>query len=556
MKCPSCGEKLDDSARICPECGRDLTAAPVEAAPVTVLEAVPPVSVPERPQTVKKTAQRPRKRKILFRTLLLALLATALLAVSAMVYVRARDAARYPKQAAGSVLLTGDTTRVIYDDQAHVLYLSDSAPAAFFRSSMDGSRYLLVTTHPTGNTAIDLVKDGRLIRVTDSAAEDDVAFAADADALLWYSDYDGDAELGTLRLYRDGANAAFAERAAYPCLSPDGHTAAYCKADADGTLRMYLETDGADAGVALANARPVAVANGAKYLYYLQTDARTGALKLCVRTGGADTDLGALDTASVRYYANSDLSELLYYADGKTFVSINGAEGKKIANVLLFPMLPQETERTSHSAPAGTFSRLGTATLADAIYRGTNLLYYVDKSFAGTRISSDMTAASLSADGRTLAYLANGALYLTRSGTDARQKSAAIAEGNVVSFAMSDDGTSLAYILSGGALCRTDDAGKNIVSIADGAAAAAFAPGTDTLYWISDLQEKRGTLMTVDEAGEHAVDHGESAFAFCRTRADLLVRTDSVNGAYALYALRAGEMTFVAPGVKNMQYEP
>lgn len=162
-------------------------------------------------------------------------------------------------------------------------------------------------------------------------------------AIAYITDYDEDYNSGTLKLF-DGKKSDVVDRdvfAGHFHVSPNGKSVAYVK-DYEynyGSVELtgYVKT-GKKSAVKLGDyILPIAVADNAKYIYYIEVDENDSDIgNIYVKKGKNETRIrGRAPLDDINGIFNSDYSQLILYDDGRTYISVNGGEGASLGRFRL-----------------------------------------------------------------------------------------------------------------------------------------------------------------------------------------------------------------------------
>lgn len=132
-------------------------------------------------------------------------------------------------------------------------------------------------------------------------------------------------------------------------ISPDGNALAYITKQNDSeSVAFYAYYDGKRVKIG-ENLIPVGISNKGKYIYYLSQE------KDCLyvsNMNGEVKKLSANINPSGRYFFNSNMTQLIFSADGKWYLSVNGADKVKLTESdsdWLYSVAPQGCPRLSNA---------------------------------------------------------------------------------------------------------------------------------------------------------------------------------------------------------------
>ncbi len=469
MFCTKCGAKIEDGAKFCTSCGQRVeeAEAPVAAAPAP--ESAPAVApaADATPAEKKDTVgELIGKAKALWATIVEKVKPAlkkaddkagevlgdkknyayaGVLVLVGLILTACVIAAIIPD--GNGYLTTGDVRVVANDD---IVYLfgegkltkikTDAEGVSNFKTSIDGE-------------SIVFKYDGALYAVNGKKAK---AFAEDVNdySLSLYGDsvvytvVDGlettyyYAKVGgkSVEIFQNEIDLTDGKILGSYVISPDGKSVAY-------TVTEGLETDlyyfngKKSTKVAGCDGKVVGMSNGGKYIYASVIDEDLSA-KLFVYNKNGKRE--KIDSAENRFVFNLDCTEIMYVSNGKSYISVKGKEGVKVAGDKLSLLLPKYT--ASYSFGSGAVYPIDS--LYGHVYTSGNTAYFVAKKESkNVKLVKTDSSFMLDDSAEFLYYMDDEVLMCLQisKGENAKDKAKEIAE-DVERYVLSSDRKYLYYI--------------------------------------------------------------------------------------------------------------
>ena len=272
-------------------------------------------------------------------------------------------------------------TPIPVDDEINVLVDSKllskkiSGTADDSSSSIEGS--VCALTNEDGELYII---NGKKIT---KAAEEVVSFKVSVDGSgVVYAQKSDDGYKLVLYNVKSGKSTTVCEEAdsSYK-IAPDGKTMCYYVTDDDGTSTLYLFNGKKSIKITSAEVEVAAISKGGKFIYAVSTNDEGEKYLNTYSQKGEKTKLGKISGSSV--YLNYDHTQIMYFNEGKTFISTNGKAGVKYSSVQL-SMVGINTASGKYDSSKGPSEyTYPVKSLFDHIYRGSNdgkvALYHIKK---------------------------------------------------------------------------------------------------------------------------------------------------------------------------------
>lgn len=449
MKCPKCGCECNDGVRFCTECGTNLTVdaaggandAEVRTENIKTRSdsgAARPVGASRAVVRSGGERKEPKRsgRAALFwyrykKYFILGCVLTAivlLVAAAVGIISSVKNSSGYTKTTNTFYTNSGTDGR-LYDSHGRYYDLGEYDIGSYeLVSSADGSVAAILgkvaSIDATGSLL--LISDSRLTKIADGVY--DIAIS-DNGASVAYA-VAGE-ETGTLYIYNvkkqttsyvDGGILFSTLASGIPdvaelevmrgmfVLSPDGRSIAYTRR-ANGTVRAYVSVKGSEPVHISADAYPVALSNGGKYIYFIKRNVTLSDynFKLSVAVGD---DIRHLCTDAAKLGGslifNSDRTEILFCDDGITYISRRGGERSRIISGEIDGIIvPADGAARREVFPfvevrADIYARRAIGGSAFVLNGG---LYYLDGAGEISVITSNYGGASIAPNGRSIYYI-------------------------------------------------------------------------------------------------------------------------------------------------------
>ncbi|MDR1330237.1 MAG: zinc ribbon domain-containing protein [Oscillospiraceae bacterium] len=425
--CKSCGAEIAADMKFCGTCG-----APVER------PEAPPGSMP----AAGKTGAGKLKK------LIVPVMILAVVMIAASVVFNAFKPSKY-ETVKGVIFIWQDDDEVVIEPSGESKTKIDGVLVSQLRS-FDGTKAaLLINEDGTGSSynsdgyTLYHVSD-KVNRITDGVY--DAKLSLSGDGIAFTKEVDYSANEGELYLWINGnvneitsplIGAHFAANIGY-CISPDGRTVAFTYVGLDGEdiigAYPYYSTklNGAVHGD---DVQLVAIADDAKYVYYNKNSA------FYVMKGSDDNSKQKLGENVYQYYFNSDLSQIVYTSDEKSYISRNGGEKQSLSGSVGYFLMPRGTSQHDYV--------IGISSFADTFFHsGGNSagITRINAKFEASSVARDrnINGAVLADDGRTIIYSKSGGLYKI-DGLKENADTVELVDGDVDGFIVTKDGSTIYF---------------------------------------------------------------------------------------------------------------
>ena len=514
MKCPYCGGDNAADAGFCERCGSRLTAA----APINIV--------------VAKRAPRASHRAAGGVRFFVVVLICVLAAAAGFLTFKALQPPKYIfQQHLITFIWDGKQTTVFYDTTAV------GTLGAKFSSSAQSDF--------TGARAAALSDDGGLYYADRQGV---YKIADDVQSYNTASSGNGVVYLGTdgtLTLY--SVKSRKAEKIADDVtkdpaavyllftISPDGKTVLYSKG---GTLYVYAKGQSVFIGTDLAG---LAVSNGGKYIYSCAYNVGT----LYVSQLGGDLKKLSDGYGQASPFFCADNTQMLYYADGANYISVNGGYGMKVAGGnIAAPLLPNS---------AVAVSSLMNVVYADQTYANNNgHVYFINGKGGTVTFPRYCQGGTLDGTGETLYYLNSADNNFYKCAVKDPVNSVEIGQNIAGWCYVSPKDRHVYYVDSNNELwCKTGDA--DAVKIGDGVYGPSGMSAGGTLIFTA--QYGSGLVCTCSD-GRTAVTLSSDACGAVAIGSVMLYMDnyDSATVTYDVYGGTGGKFVPMASGVQLIAF--
>ena len=564
MICSNCGKEYADDVKFCTECGTALTAAEavaekvaetveevkeavaedvtetVEEVKETVAdtveevkeevaeevaetvaeakEAVEAVAEEAKPKKEKKakTADMTEGKKVNPTVLGLALVAILLCIFIPVVTMNSGDDS-YMKTSEDVVLQVTER-----DGDLYAIYLNgdevklDDEKAYSETYSMDGS----VVCYENEEDELVILKDGKVIKTGIDDAKG-VLISQKGDTMVYFTDCENVAynntdygytdyiKVGTLNLYdiKKKTSTEIEEEVVVDSavLSPNGKTVAYvAEYDATDDFKGFYSVNGKEPEELGKEKRIFAIADKAKYIYYTDVD------RVYVMKGKKEEKL-ASDIRYVEVMMNADNSEMLFFNEDKTYITVDAGEKTKVANEELSTVIlkddaasfEQELRKEKGSI---TVTYTGVDTFKERLFyaKMTDEIYYMLKKYDTEKLASSAYQYAVAEDGESLVYNNFADIVKVTKFSKGGEKET-LANGAMARYMYADGDLENIYIVNSDSELYYIKKGKG-KKIADDVTEAIISPDGEYCYFVVDKEElcyskaggKEKELLSVD----------------------------------------------------------
>ena len=309
-----------------------------------------------------------------------------------------------------------------YEGDLYAYYLNgdqkklDDAQANSQKRSMDGS----VICYMNEEKELVLVKEDKVIKTGIDEAEG-LVVSQRGDTLAYFSDcekatyhitdygYDDFILVGTLNLYdiKKKTSTEIAEEVVVgsAVLSPNGKTVAFvAEYEATDDFRGFYSVNGKKPEEVGKEKRVFAISDKGKYVYYTDVD------RIYVAKKGEEEKL-ANDVRYVEALMNADNTEMLFFNEDKTYVTVKGGEKKKVAGdelnkVILNDDAASYEQSLSKERGTITVTYTGVDTFEEKLFysNSNDAIFYMMNKYETEKLASGAYQYVVAEDGESLVY--------------------------------------------------------------------------------------------------------------------------------------------------------
>lgn len=488
MFCPNCGTKNAEGAAFCAACGCALNAAPVQqdvpmAAPVEEFVTAPVAT--EAPVKEKKDILAPVKDLLqkakpfvqkykLFVVGALGVLALVL-CISILVSLFSGN---------GYIAIKHSIDAQIDSDEVVIIYDAKKAKATGLEAkyidekqvNLDGTILALLTD--AGDLAV--VKGTKLTKV----AEDVTGFQLSEDGTgLAYIEQDGSE--ATLYLYNVKTKKAkeVSDEIYYSyAIAPNGDSVAYyeMKEDDDEAKLMFFK--GSKSTKITSNEVDLlGISNNGKFIYVIGENDDGQSTLYTYNKKGDRTKLGSIGSSEVMF--NEDHTQILFYSEGKTYISTKGKDSVKIASSNAYVLVPNSSE---YFYNGNDYVTVPTDNLYNKVYSCEGNVWFIRKNTdKSEKLVNDAYALTLSEDAKFVYYYKDDELCVLKvsHGDRASDKAKVLAE-DISDYVVTSDGKKVYYVSDGSLYCVNGKNGKGKKTVAnDDVSSSLYINRKDVVYY-------------------------------------------------------------------------
>ncbi len=382
--------------------------------------------------------------------------------------------------------------------------------------SMDGS----VVCYENEEDELVILKGGKVIKtgideakgVLISQKGDTMVYFTDCESVAYnnteygYTDY---IKVGTLNLYdiKKKTSTEIEEEVVVDSavLSPDGKTVAYvAEYDATDDFKGFYSVNGKEPKELGKEKRIFAIADKAKYIYYTDVD------RVYVMKGKKEEKL-ASDLRNVEVMMNADNSEMLFFNEDKTYITVDAGEKTKVANEELSKVILKDDaasfEQELRKEKGGiTVTYTGVDTFKERLFyaKMTDEIYYLLKKYDTEKLASSAYQYAVADDGESLVYNNFADIVKVTKFSKGGEKET-LANGAMARYMYTDGDLENIYIVNSDSELYYIKKGKG-KKIADDVTEAIISPDGEYCYFVVDKEElcyskkggKEKELLSVD----------------------------------------------------------
>lgn len=575
MFCPKCGSEVADDTSFCACCGATLhptesTDSNVNAAPAA--NAVPPIPEQSAAQTagsqntdgkkkidtdaVKQTASNAWHSVKTFAIGLWAKIKPAVAPVVEKVkpYLKNKYVLGGIGGAVALVLIlcivlgiANSGNGFISHDHHYYAHAHDDSIYIFrdgkmLKDKIDGSDVSKVAASLDGNVFAFQIDRERLISVTGSkytvVAEEVGGFDISVNGQgIVYSDKEGDETVLKLYNTKNGKSKVIKENCKgldSVVISPDGKTVSYLMEDEDGESTLYYFDGSKSIKIASNDMSLVGMSNKGKYIYVI-SEKEGGNVLYVYNTKSEKESLGSISSSRISF--NVDHTQVMFYSEGKTYISTKGHPAEKVSSYEIRLLLTNDAidfrVRRSLTHPVKS--------LYKHVYVGvdskdnTSAWYIHSNSDKSSKLVPNIELPSLDQSGEYLYYCSNDELRVIKisDGDSASEKYKVI--GSDVDYYVITSDRSKAYCISNDGLysCNAKNGSKKQII------------ASDDVEWELGINRKDVVYYNID-GNVYATSNGKKGKKVASDIVDMMTTSNGI-----VYAL-SDDAIYASTGSKKL----
>lgn len=348
------------------------------------------------------------------------------------------------------------------------------------------------------------------------------------DTIVYMTDVETDKKtyesFGTLNLYytKNGKTKEIAEDVLVgsAVLSPDGETVAFVSDyDAEDDFKGYYSVKGKEPVEVGKEQQVFAIADDAKYIYYIDVD------RIYAKKKKKDGEKLASDMEEVRVLFNADMSEMIYVnsdtsylfdddeVDSKTYISVKAGEKEKISNERVYSVVLPSDACTDYYDVYGNECEVsvyltGVETFEEQLFSITGGVGYLNKKNEMKEVASNVRDFALAEDGESFVYAnsSGDVIRVTKFNKGGEEKKIGD-DVEAEEIYAAGDLDYVYYINADDELCCIK--GKKDKKLVDDVTSAAISEDGTMIYFVIENEElcyvkktgKKKEIRTEDEGG-------------------------------------------------------
>lgn len=323
-------------------------------------------------------------------------------------------------------------------------------------------------------------------------------------------------------------------------LSPDGESIAYCKVQKPGLqFDLYVSIDKKESKMIASEEKPVGISNQGTYLYamgekgfYLFQDEKM------VKLGNDYNEAGT------NLMFNRDYSQVLYFEEGKSYLSLEGSIKPLTEGVIFNVVLPLDANFGWN--PSGILS------FANHIIQKEEGFYYINDQFELIYLDKNLGTGQVAEDQKSFLLIENQEIYKLKDFNHKTITKEKLGDAsNVMRFTANHDLSIIYYINHDSELFCMKENGKTI-KIADHVADFSLNYYDGLCYYVTEFDEiqEGGLYYTSGQEEGKSVINLERAM-FGGMSGGILAADLMENGNMDIYTLINGEAKLIISNVRN-----
>ena len=331
-----------------------------------------------------------------------------------------------------------------------------------------------------------MIKDKKIFKID----EDVVSFRLSPSGKgLAYAVYDNDCY--TLELYsvRSKKSVTVSDEMCGLnfAISPDGKSVVYTVED-DGKVEIMYAKGTRSQAVTTDAEEILGLSNNSKQIYLISENDDGDTVLYSYNKKGQRKNLGDIDSEYVRF--NADHTQIMFYNNGKTYISNKGKDDEKIVSDSIRLVLAPNSQSISCSGNYDYTTTYPVSSLYDHVYSGDDAWLIRKNANKNVKLASDVSSCSLDKSARYLYFVHDyDELMVLKiaKGNKAYSKAVTLAD-DIANYVVTSD-RKLVYFISDKALYSVNGRkGGTVRKIANDDVEHYYLAlnGKDTVYYIMD----------------------------------------------------------------------
>lgn len=487
MKCNNCNVEVEADVKVCPECGASIEETPAQT----------PVESPSNETVVAEKAESAgfvaackgivgkidaavgkvfgNKKTYVYAG---AIGVLALILIVSAIIGLIPESNGYLTVEASQLVPYDETLYLMKDGKLSKIKIGTDS-FSDYKVSIDYSVYAVVG----GDDELFVVKGNKAKKVAEDVS--DVSISLYGDAIIYRSGEDDcyyyckTSSGKSVKMFESGDDGILRGEFVF---SPDGKSVSYLLTE-DSDTDLYFFNGKKAEKIASTEGKIIGMSNGGKYIYVVESGEKGPTLYTLNKKG----DKNKINSCAVSGFSfNLDATEVKFYDDGRTYISVKGKEPQRVASKQISLMTPRYTNSFSIT---GISEYYPVESLYKHVYTAEDSVYFVSKSESkNTKIINGATSIKLDDSAEYVYFKEDGELMCAKiaHGANAESKAKLISE-DAGSYVVSSD-RKYVYFIDDGSLYVVNGkkGGKAKMLSNDDVSSGIIISDKDVVYYTSD----------------------------------------------------------------------
>jgi hypothetical protein len=317
-----------------------------------------------------------------------------------------------------------------------------------YQSSIDNKAVVVLTDYEDSGGTLWYLKANEKTKIADDVNSFQISI--DGTGVVYLNDLSHEDNEGSLYVFNGSKSEKVADNVyqKFFAISPDGNSTLYVRDfDMDEQeFSTYMRIGNKAAEKLGDNFIPLAISNKGKYVYYAKTDPSEDSADLELRKGKNTIRLRSNVEEEPRFIFNKDLTQVIFSEDGRSYISVKGAEPTRIANYEIDSVLTSNFIPVKHSSELLSISFYDIDNLYEMSFiNNEGELVYHDKKHESSLIERNADSPVITEDNQSIFYI-NSRDRITRKNVRNLDGEANSIAEDVSQFVVSPDSKKLYYI--------------------------------------------------------------------------------------------------------------